>query len=204
MNNTETRPIDGQLNNNLKHIIDKVQTINKDTIQVSFGVSHFGFKSGEYIEDRGELELLQSGKISQYCNIEDIRDNRQDIYKWKVVLNQMIGYSYFYDENGMSIGGNRAYILKPGQVCAFNYFCIKVCNSREECLNLVQYLNTKFIRYIILNSLIATSMGNKETWRFVPDPGELDHIFTDAELYNKYKLTDNEVQIIEKTIKGRK
>lgn len=204
INSTEVRPIEEQLNNALKHIVDKVLAINKNKISICFGVSHFGFKSGEYIEDCGELELLQSGKISQHCDISDIRCNEKDIYKWKVVLNQMIGYSYFYDERGMSIGGNRAYILKPGQVCAFNYFCVRVCNSKAECDSVVQYLNTKFIKYIILNSLISTSMGNRETWRFVPDPGSFDHIFTDNELYKKYSLTADEISLIESVIKERK
>lgn len=45
---------------------------------------------------------------------------------------------------------------------------------------------------------------NKETWRFVPDPGKFDHIFTDQELYKKYNLTDDEINIIESVIKERK
>lgn len=47
-------------------------------------------------------------------------------------------------------------------------------------------------------------MGNKETWRFVPDPGAFDHIFTDEELYKKYNLTDDEIKLIESVIKERK
>lgn len=45
---------------------------------------------------------------------------------------------------------------------------------------------------------------NERGWRFVPDPGECDHIFTDAELYEKYNLTEEEINIIESVIKERK
>ena len=49
-----------------------------------------------------------------------------------------------------------------------------------------------------------TGVLNKEFWRFVPDPGSFDHIFTDKELYEKYNLTDEEIGIIESVIKERK
>jgi hypothetical protein len=45
--------------------------------------------------------------------------------------------------------------------------------------------------------------NNDESWRFVPDPGAFDHIFTDEELYKKYELTQNEIDIIESVIKER-
>ena len=45
---------------------------------------------------------------------------------------------------------------------------------------------------------------NDETWRFVPKPEAFDHIFTDQELYKKYNLTDEEINIIESVIKERK
>ncbi len=44
---------------------------------------------------------------------------------------------------------------------------------------------------------------NKETWRFVPDPGPFDHIFTDDELYKRYNLTQDKIDIIEAVIKAR-
>lgn len=43
-----------------------------------------------------------------------------------------------------------------------------------------------------------------EAWRFVPDPGAFDHIFTDDELYKKYNLTQDEIDLIESVIKERK
>lgn len=45
---------------------------------------------------------------------------------------------------------------------------------------------------------------NLKAFEFVPDPGAFDHIFTDEELYKKYNLTDEEINIIESVIKERK
>lgn len=104
----------------------------------------------------------------------------------------------------MSFDGNKLYILKPNQICGFNYFCIKVCDSYEEAISTKSYYDTKLVRFIMLTSLTTSSIGNAEAFRFVPDPGAFDHIFTDEELYKKYNLTDGEINIIESVIKERK
>jgi site-specific DNA-methyltransferase (adenine-specific) len=76
----------------------------------------------------------------------------------------------------------------------------------DECKSFISWCYTRFIRYMLSLSLcgvtgIATS---NEWWRFVPDPGKFDHIFTDQELYTKYNLTQQEINIIESVIKERK
>lgn len=47
-------------------------------------------------------------------------------------------------------------------------------------------------------------MQSAFSWQFIPDPGEFDHIFTDDELYQRYNLTQDEINIIESIIKERK
>lgn len=74
----------------------------------------------------------------------------------------------------------------------------------HQCLSFKSYVDTKFTRFFVAIAVCASSVRNKETWRFVPDPGKLDHIFTDEELYKKYNLTDEEINIIESVIKERK
>lgn len=79
-------------------------------------------------------------------------------------------------------------------------------DSLEECKSFISYCYTRLVRYLLSLSLcgltgIATS---NDWWRFVPDPGAFDHIFTDEELYKKYNLTPEEINIIESVIKERK
>ena len=40
-----------------------------------------------------------------------------------------------------------------------------------------------------------------ENWRFIPDPLEFNHLYTDKELYDKYELTKDEIDIIESIIR---
>lgn len=71
----------------------------------------------------------------------------------------------------------------------------------DECKSFVSWILTKFVQFLVLIGMSGLTIINNETWRFVPDPGAFDHIFTDEELYAKYGLTDEEINIIESVIK---
>lgn len=85
-----------------------------------------------------------------------------------------------------------------------NYLIRYSSDNETEVKYFVSYVNTKFVRFCILIGLCASFIVSNEAWRFVPDPGKFDHIFTDAELYQKYDLTPDEISIIESVIKERK
>ena len=85
-----------------------------------------------------------------------------------------------------------------------NYKVLYSFMSDSECESFISYINTRLIRFILFLGICGQSITNKETWRFVPDPGSFDHIFTDEELYKKYNLTEEEIHIIESVIKPRK
>lgn len=90
------------------------------------------------------------------------------------------------------------------QTFSGNYTIIFSADTYEECNSFKSYINTRFVRFLMYCGRCGNSVTNKETWRFVPDPGKFDHIFTDQELYEKYHLTDEEINIIESVIKERK
>ena len=77
-------------------------------------------------------------------------------------------------------------------------------NNIEECESFVSYINTRLVRYLIaVGASGYSNIMNDETFRFVPKPDRFDHIFTDKELYEKYSLTCDEINIIESIIKER-
>lgn len=77
-------------------------------------------------------------------------------------------------------------------------------DDEAEIKSYLSWIKTKFVRFLILINIGSLTMMNQRGWRFVPDPGVFDHIFTDKELYEKYNLTDEEIKIIESTIKELK
>lgn len=52
----------------------------------------------------------------------------------------------------------------------------------------------------MLGILKATQDNNSDVWKFVPLQ-DFSHPWTDAELYKKYGLTDEEISFIESMIK---
>lgn len=85
-----------------------------------------------------------------------------------------------------------------------NFHIVFTSNNEKECDSAYSYFRTRFIRFLIFCGRCGNSVMAKEAWRFVPDPGAFDHIFTDEELYNRYNLTPDEINIIESVIKERK
>ena len=108
-----------------------------------------------------------------------------------------------FDENGMAFGLKEILMLKPNQVPKGSYFPLMCFDTEAETKSFISYFNTRLIRFLIVCSIVGTTIST-ELFRLVPDPGAFDHIFTDAELYQKYDLTPDEIAIIESVIKERK
>ena len=82
--------------------------------------------------------------------------------------------------------------------------CIRSFKSKAQAESFISYLNTRTVRFLVLINAYTVALINDETWRLVPDPGSFDHIFTDTELYKKYNLIPEEINIIESVIKARR
>ena len=78
-------------------------------------------------------------------------------------------------------------------------------DNRHACASMQSWLNTKFVRFFVYGRLCGISPVISDiTFAMVPAPEAFDHIFTDEELYKKYNLTPEEINIIESVIKERK
>jgi len=72
-------------------------------------------------------------------------------------------------------------------------------DNHNECVNMMQYLKTRFVRALVA-MVTATQHLSKANFRFVPLQ-DFSKPWTDAELYVKYGLTDDEIQFVESMIK---
>ena len=115
-------------------------------------------------------------------------------------------FSSFSTDGRMNVVNPLVKINGIGELAVYgtNYKVLYNLDSDDECDSFISYVNTRFIRFLIFMGVCGQSITNDETWRFVPDPGAFDHIFTDQELYQKYGLTDDEIKIVESVIKERK
>ena len=75
---------------------------------------------------------------------------------------------------------------------------LSVFANKAECINMLQYLKTRFVRALVA-MVTATQHMSKVNFRFVPLQ-DFSKPWTDEELYMKYNLTDEEIQFIESMI----
>ncbi len=71
--------------------------------------------------------------------------------------------------------------------------------TEEERDNCYSYLKTKFFRFLVGIRKQDQGAGS-DVYRFVPVQ-DFSKPWTDAELYEKYKLTDDEIAFIESMIR---
>lgn len=168
-------------------------------------VSHWGFTAGGTFHSFGDgIHIVSGGKVVAECSLSDIPKNIQDVEKINVVMNRMAGYCYFFDNDGRTTGINKLYILGKNYIAPFNYSCLHSFDTFDEAKSFASFMYSKIVRFICVTTLVGTNLANKEAWRCIRVPGSFDHIFTDQELYKKYNLTDEEINIIESVIKERK
>lgn len=93
---------------------------------------------------------------------------------------------------------------EPNSVCSFSYIVIgfspeKHNYNKEDCFNIISYMKTKFFRYMVTIRK-KTQDNPSPVFQFVPLQ-DFTRPWTDADLYAKYNLTDEEIQFIESMIK---
>ena len=93
---------------------------------------------------------------------------------------------------------------EPNSVSSLTYLVIgydpeKHKFSKEQCMNIISYIKTRFFRYLV--SIKKKTQDNpRDVFQFVPLQ-DFTRPWTDADLYAKYGLTDEEIQFIESMIK---
>ena len=122
------------------------------------------------------------------------------INKWKVIVSRVFfEHGGKADKNGQNRVLSILEILKPKEICTETYVVINSYDTEIEAANLYKYLQTKFVRFLILQAT-SSIMINKNAFIFVPMQ-EFIKQWTDEELYKKYDLTDEETTFIESMIR---
>lgn len=184
-------------------IVHKMQSYNQTALSEEVcSINVFGFESKERgvatpFEDG--YELLSSKGIG-YISKDELKQGQELAKKYKVIVGQVISeHAAEPDKNGQYKLLSSLRILLPKQICNFSYLVVKTFDSEQEAINFKQYLSTRFVRYLILQSVSSIHL-TKEKFRFVPTQ-DFSKAWTDAELYEKYGLTDEEIAFIESMIK---
>lgn len=90
-------------------------------------------------------------------------------------------------------------VLGPSEVCTHSYFVVGNWDNPDVAENALTYIKTKFVRCLML--LCISGFGlSKLVFPFVPMQ-DFSKAWTDEELYEKYNLSESEINFIESMIK---
>lgn len=103
------------------------------------------------------------------------------------------------DKNGMYRVISRMEILNPNQICSQSYLIICPQTSLDKATNVFNYLKTKFARFLIQLTLTGMNMS-VDNFQFVPWL-DFSQKWDDKKLYERYKLNNDEIKIIENMIR---
>lgn len=211
--NERQRAIGLHLNNMANEVLCNIKSKISNTIKVNPSRAYFINSEQSNLlsqtQSVGDVVVFGGGSKAEkilmgYCS-NNIVNNKQDINKYKMCMHFKTGFGYgtLY-KNGMATGIKPMNILNPREICKNDFMILFTSNNLSDVESYISYFDTKFIRFLTYCGCCGSNASNSETWRFVPDPGAFDHIFTDEELYKKYELTQDEISLIESVIKERK
>jgi hypothetical protein len=166
-------------------------------------INPFGFRTyyrGRSEKKTGDIKILTSEGWS-YVNIEEVTKGIDYVNKYKIIVGR------FVPSNGeLNVKPGEGYrvlttprILNTNEINTETYIDTAVFDTFEEATNYKKYLCTKFARYLLRQAITSVNV-TKECFAFVPLQ-DFTRPWTDADLYAKYGLTDEEIQFIESMIK---
>ena len=161
----------------------------------------FSLKKESNYTIKYHMSSHMSGSKEGYVKEEDVLKNKDSIKLHKVYINSAGHNEKFGPVLAVPTYG------EPNSVCSETYLIIgyspKEHNfSKEECLNVISYIKTKFFRFMV-DIKKSTQHCTRQVYQFVPLQ-DWSKPWTDAELYKKYKLTQEEIDYIEENIEEMK
>jgi site-specific DNA-methyltransferase (adenine-specific) len=90
-------------------------------------------------------------------------------------------------------------VAQPGEVCTQTYLVVGPFVTKHAAQSFESYYRTKLFRFLVSLRKITQHAG-RATYTWVPEQS-WDQVWTDKELYKKYKLTKDEIAFIESMIR---
>ena len=177
-------------------ILEKVKRRNEPTLEkrVSsrkpFGLPT-NFKGKPTRKGLADPVKLFQNQSAAWTDRADIEVNSSWIDRWKVLMTRVQGTSAAVETKFLS----KPIIAEPGTACTETYLVAGHFDTPTEAKNYARYLCTRFVRFLV-SLRKSTQDAAKGVYSFVPDL-PLDSVWTDAELYRRYGLSEEEITFIE-------
>ena len=181
-------------------ILSKIQIDGQTYLSnTAYSQKPFGLRTYVKPLEQGDIVLRYNGGVGPFSR-ELVTVNKDLIGKWKIITSRLTAeHAGETDKNGQKRIFSTLEILEPDAICTETYMLLSTHDNQQECINMLQYLKTRFVRALIAMAT-STQQMSKANFRFVPLQ-DFSRPWTDAGLYEKYGLTDDEIAFIESMIK---
>jgi site-specific DNA-methyltransferase (adenine-specific) len=170
--------------------------------QVS-GQKPFGLRTffrGEKQKKRPDDALVLQNGGRAWVRRKEITESVDLIDKWKVFTSKSSSeHAGQADKNGMRRVLSLTGVLPPGSVVTETYVILGAYDSESEARNCLSYVTTKFFRFLVATRTSAQDLP-RVAYSFVPIQ-KVSRRWTDKDLYAKYDLSEDEIALIESTIR---
>ena len=144
--------------------------------------------------------LLYSSDGKSFISEEEVIKGKDLVQRFKVMISRIIyEHAAEPDDEGMFRVLSRIQTLMNREVCTDSYLILGSFDNEKEANNLNKYLRSKFVRYLISQTLSSINLS-KDKFLLVPLQ-DFSKSWTDEELYKKYNLSPEEIDFIESMIR---
>lgn len=191
------------------NIIEKIASIYRSKTYMDFivqSVDYFSTKDNPYVSEIKYSEEdvpIADSSGTLYADRHNITDPNRLIDAYNVMITHAVGSEGYVIPKTIRV-------LEFGEACSVTYLCIGGTKYRSNAINLMNYIKTKFCRFLMKQAISGINISAK-SFVFVPfqdfnsETSDIDWSKSipeiDQQLYKKYNLTQEEVDYIEATIK---
>ena len=140
------------------------------------------------------IELYRFGE-NGYINANQAERNKELINEYKIFVSKASPGGDEYPHQVIS----EPLIGSPGTCCTETYILIGPFKNKTICENVVNYMKTKFFRFLMI--LIKNTQDvPKKVYSFIPNQN-FNEKWTDEKLFKKYKITKEEIEFIDTLVR---
>lgn len=184
-------------------IVEKIKACRENNMSsVVYSRNPFGFGSTYEGSSKSFPNSIRMYTSKGWVNVDtnEVASNADIVGKWKTMMSKAgAEHAGQSDSNGMKRVISRVGVLRPNEICSESYLVLSAFETQEEAENLVAYMKTRFARFL-LSAILLTQNIAKDKFQLIPLQ-DFTRPWTDADLYAKYGLTDEEIAFIESMIK---
>jgi len=191
--------------NEAVEILRKVKSKNESLLsEIASSLTPFGLPTnyrGEKTTSRNNKLKLHTSEGVTFISHNDVEKGHEYLNKYKVLISKTgAEHAGEPDKDGKyRVLTSSMKVLEPNELCTHSYFVIGQFDKSLLAENLLTYLKTRFLRFLVLLSMSSINVS-KSVFQFVPVQ-DFSESWTDEKLYKKYNLTKDEIAFIESMIR---